>query len=232
MSGEIVKPEEGRALPKGFDDLVSGLAANYEAEPELIKDVSLDERFVQTGVQAADVLLRMASMVDVLFKYIPYSQSDPQISFYGSMVIEKAHNYIPSSFSKIKILPKKGKVLISFLDDTEISRPWHPLYRMKPEPAFQKLERVYHKRKTLEGKAAVLTFYNYFLALPGQVYTWVQGLKKKQEARNDMIASQPHVQAEVINNGLEQIGALEQKLKVLVPDPLEEKFAQLEAGRK
>ncbi|MFA5887590.1 MAG: hypothetical protein WC852_02680 [Candidatus Nanoarchaeia archaeon] len=245
MSGEIVKPEEGITLPKGFDDLVSWLAANYEAEPVLIKDISLDERFVQTGVQAADVLIRMAGTINTLFKgQILYQRKPLYIELKkGEMHIHGRIDKYAAYFGAA-IKPDEGNILLSYCDYIEqrensssslsffwaslLGREGCVLRWLEPKPAFERLEEIYNKRKTLEGKAAILKCYNQFLDMPEKVYNWIEGLKKNQEARNETIASQPRMQAEVINKGLEQIGGFEEKLKVLVSDPLEERFALLE----
>ncbi len=255
MSGEIVKADAGIQVPNGFDDLVSGLAANYEAEPVLTRSVSLDERFVQTGVQAANVMLLMAGMMSASFKWTDLYQrnsGEPKFTFSGGLLAinddhysvtlkEKCNDPIRLSYAfRIKINPENSTILISYSDSYEWTSngffskfcDWVILRKMEPQPAFEKLEKVYTQRKTLEGKAAILAFYNHFLGMPGQVYKWIESLQKKQESRIATIASQPQMQAEVINKGLEQIGGIEEKLKVLVPDPLAERFVQLEAGER
>lgn len=228
-------------VPAHFDDVAAGLAAGREAELVLLRQASVNESFVATGVKAANTLLRMAGIMDSLFKGIKLHRSEnPALEFCrGKMLIYGEHKLSTTdgnvAFYGIgtKIIPKKEKVLISYKVIPEFfdyggMGPWYRFHRMKPEPAFEKLEEIYKGAGTLGLREEVLSFYRHFLSFPGEVYNWIEGLKREQEAKNRMIVSQPEIQSQIISNGLREMGDLEQKLKVLVPDPLEEKFRQLE----
>lgn len=225
MSGEI-------EVPAHFDDVVASVAAGREAEPLLVKQVSANENFVEAGVKTADILLRMAGIMSVMLdESIADRQAGLNLRFGRKRLSISGHanNTFVSDYSVLSDV-KKARVELWYYDRIErYDFPrWYLVKAMEPKAAFEKLERVYNERKTLEGKEAILNFYSEFLALPSRVYSWMERIKEEQEERNQEIVRQQGIQAAIIAGGMGQIECIEQKFKVLVPDPLEERIKQLE----
>lgn len=228
---EIVKPD-GIEAPAHFDDVVAGYESGREAEPLLVKQVFANENFVSAGVKTAGVLLRMAGIMGALLEgVVTDKQADVYFSADSKMlaISGSANNPYVCDY-RVLANVKKAKVIIWYHDSVErwAFPRWYLVGGMEPEPAFEKLEKTYNERKTLEGKEAILNFYSAFMGLPSRVYIWMKRIKEEQEERNMKIASQQRIQAAVVAGGMAQAEYVEEKLRVLVPDPLEDRIRRLE----